>query len=1377
VSYLPAQTYKVGPSSSAEQQTTTGKSAESSSASKALGWGSSIQNARLSHAAEAALRGGNYSAAVEFAQRAANGAPDDPQLWFLLGYAARLAGRAQLALEAYDKGLHLSPSSLDGLSGLAQTYRALGRSDEAQRMLAQVLAANPKRAADAALLGEILLQSGQPDHAVSVLERAEQLQPNARSELLMALAYGRLQDRTKANHYLELAKRRAPDNSDIRRTLAGFYRETGNYQAAIAQLKSIRSKTPDITAELAYTYQLHGDPQESARLYTQAADADPKKLDLQLSAAQAQVDLGAPERTETYLRRAEELDPQHYRLHAIRGQIAKLQERESEAVQEYNAALEHLPQLPPEGPLYPIQLHMDLAELEHDLEHQSAAQQQLEIARSAIDRVQAGTVPQAQYLRLRALIKISSGDLQGAGIDLQQALAINPKDPDTLHLQAQLLTKAGHPDQALAVYTRLLASDPGNRVALESAGFLSRETGHDLEAEKYFQRLAAAHPGLYVPYLALGDLYTARRDFAKAQAAYSSANRLAPSNSLVIAGGMNAAIEAHTYPIAGQWLQRSTPAMQQNPYLLRECERYFSWIGDPQQSIQFGERAIQKTPKDRDVVVYLGYDLLNLDRYDELLALTSRYENLLPNEPDIPLLAGYVHKHAGALDLAEQDFSETLRRDATIATAYVNRGFVRNDQHKVPAANADFETALRLDPGDGEAHLGLAFTSLELHHPQIALRQVRLAEEKLGDSLSVHLIRATAYGQQGVLVRAAQEFRVALKRSPNDATLHLALADTLAGLRRYREAISELQTADRLSPNDSAIDAKLAHAYAELGDRNNALKYVQLAEQSPGEGVWVSTGEALDALGERDAAMHRFEQALAAPKSDSFAVRLVIAQHMAEQSDWEGARRQLALGFMEARTGDTLPPTPEDLMQAANVFLTTHDFQLAETYYRRALAAGASETSARIGLANTYLELGDTARARGEITSISSMADTEPNYQYLMAKASLLRQEHQNTEALTAFAQASQAAGEDEVAERELLELGGDEGYRVDRRLNFLSDFSVAPIFEDTTVYALDAKLDVPNPLPGRQALLPLPRSSLETQWTGAYHLHLGGMPEAGGFVQIRNARGQISLPSANQIVDRNTTDYSFNFALSPTLHVGNNVITLTPGIQETVRRDSQDPVNMDQNLFRQFLYLSTSSFFNIVSVHGFAIHESGPFVHQNLRSRDLIGQLDFTIGAPWAKTALITGYGVRDLQFSPTIREVYFTSAYVGIEHKFTAKLSLKAVAEDLRAWRVELTRYATAQALRPAGSVEYRPTRNWALQATAAYSRNMDFHAYDAVQSGFAISYALPFTHSFHEAGEEVTVRYPIRFSAGMQQENFFNFKGGNSRQLRPYFQIILF
>ncbi len=99
-----------------------------------------------------------------------------------------------------------------------------------------------------------------------------------------------------------------------------------------------------------------------------------------------------------------------------------------------------------------------------------------------------------------------------------------------------------------------------------------------------------------------------------------------------------------------------------------------------------------------------------------------------------------------------------------MVTAYVNRGYVLHDLHRPEAAASDFESALKRDPKNGEAHLGLAYASLDLHRPRVALQQVQLAQEEMGDlQCPSHLIRATAYGQNGMLVKSAGEYRAALK--------------------------------------------------------------------------------------------------------------------------------------------------------------------------------------------------------------------------------------------------------------------------------------------------------------------------------------------------------------------------------------------------------------------------------------------------------------------------------------------------------------------------------------------------------------------------------------------------------------------------------------
>jgi len=73
------------------------------SSETAMGWGSGIEVSRQARAAQTALQRGDYRAAVNYAQRAADSAPQNPDLWFTLAYAARLAGQYTLSVDSYKR--------------------------------------------------------------------------------------------------------------------------------------------------------------------------------------------------------------------------------------------------------------------------------------------------------------------------------------------------------------------------------------------------------------------------------------------------------------------------------------------------------------------------------------------------------------------------------------------------------------------------------------------------------------------------------------------------------------------------------------------------------------------------------------------------------------------------------------------------------------------------------------------------------------------------------------------------------------------------------------------------------------------------------------------------------------------------------------------------------------------------------------------------------------------------------------------------------------------------------------------------------------------------------------------------------------------------
>jgi tetratricopeptide (TPR) repeat protein len=1349
-------------------------------ADNGIGWGSSIEVGRLARAAEDALRRGNPGLAADYAQRAVNAAPQDNKLWFLLGYTARLAGRYQTSVEAYQHGLKFAPGNADGMSGLAQTYARMGRTDDAKRLLSQVIQANPRRTNDLLVLGELDMRSGDTQQGVAMLQRAESQQPSAHAELMLAMAYLKLKQPDRAKQMLDMAKKRSPGNVEIFQAVSNYYREEHDYKAAIATLKSSPHMTPSVLADLGYTYELDGDKEQAAQAYVRAANEKPKEIGYQLSAAQAELRLGNTEKSREFLNRAATIDANHYRLHAIRALLAKEEHREADAITEYKAAIAAIPAGGvPEGQLYLVQLRLNLAELYRESGDDQAAHQQLATAEQEIDKLDVQGTAKAEFLRVRASLKTSDNDLKGAEADLLEARKLDPDNSNITLQYANLLWKEGEKDQSRKIYDDVLAKDPENRYALEAMGYLYREDNDPKMAAEYFNRLAKDYPDDYIPYLALGDLYTQTKQFQLADDNYEQAYKLAPENPLIVANAANAAIEAQQIKLAGTWVNRANGKMNNDPRVMRERERYLLHVGNYDESAKLGYQVLQKLPKDRNASVYLAYDLYNLGRYDDALAVADKYDSILPDEANFPLIEGHVHKRSELLDESVDDYTRAIQRDPRMVEAYVNRGYTLNDMQNAQQASQDFHTALQLSPNNGIAHLGLAFSELQLRHPKEAREQAEEAQKLLGESGSTHLALATAYRQEHLLSSAEQEYRAAIKYAPNDLGLQLALADTLYDMRRYQQSIDALNAALGISPDDPLIYGRMAHAYAHLGRKDETMRYVEAAEKEGGEqsAILLDTGDALLTLGDRKAAMDRFARALEAPDADRVDARLAIARLMVRYGQDDDAKQQISLAFAESRIGEAPPVTADNLIEAANLLLAMHDFNLADSYFQKAGQAGASPDVVSIGLANTYLAQGKTKQADEQLATIPGDPAANQNYDYLMAQGEVYRQRHQGWNALMTLSQAD-TLGDSEIAQLEGMQVASEEGMRVTDHLSMLTDFTTGGIYDDSTIYMLDKQIfGITN-----NANLPPPRSQQESLWTTAYRYHFdNNFPMLSGFFQIRNANGQESLPQEALIINRNTFDYNFNSALNPVLHIGNNWVAFNTGLQFTIRRDTEAAVYMNQNLFRQFAYFNSSSFGNWLSFNGSMYHEAGPFTATPYKqsSNDVGTTLQFTVGRPWAKTAFITGYTRRDLTFSPTPQQFFTTSTYAGLQKKFGQKLSVSAVGEYIRSWRTQNGIQAIAQALRPGGTIQYKANDSWTVDGQFAWTRGEGLQEYDNVYSGFYISYIRPLHRSFSDDAGEYKIAYPLRLSFGIEAEQFPDFTGTakSGTLIRPVVRLSVF
>ena len=115
------------------------------------------------------------------------------------------------------------------------------------------------------------------------------------------------------------------------------------------------------------------------------------------------------------------------------------------------------------------------------------AHQQIATAEQEIDKLNVQGTAKAEFLRVRASLKISDNDLKGAEADLPEARKLDPDNVNIKLQYANLLWKEGRKDESSKIYNDVLAGDPNNRYALEAMGYLYREDNNPKIGGRIFQ--------------------------------------------------------------------------------------------------------------------------------------------------------------------------------------------------------------------------------------------------------------------------------------------------------------------------------------------------------------------------------------------------------------------------------------------------------------------------------------------------------------------------------------------------------------------------------------------------------------------------------------------------------------------------------------------------------------------------------------------------------------------------------------------------------------------------------------------------------------------------------------------------------------------------
>jgi tetratricopeptide (TPR) repeat protein len=370
---------------------------------------------------------------------------------------------------------------------------------------------------------------------------------------------------------------------------------------------------------------------------------------------------------------------------------------------------------------------------------------------------------------LQGIALSMKGDNPAALSAFRRALTLSPQYPAALKGEAQLLFQTGD-KRAAPLLEKIIKIDPGDQTAQEMLALLQAKADECPGAIKHFalsKDAVSSHAASLERY---GYCLTRLKQFQAAIPVFTQLVAIAPDHSYARYDLALVQMLADQKQAAIQTLEPLISAHTSDADVLSLAAEADEAVGDTPNAVSLLRQAIVIEPT-------------NADFYARFASLCLNHDS---DQVGIDML------NAG------------LQRISNDPSLYVARGLLYSELAQYDKAEADFQTAERLNPAKGLSGLALSLAEMQSGHPDQALATVRSQ----------------------------------LKAHPDDPSLHFLLAKVLmdqgpaAGSPEFKEALSAALTAVRFKPDLVAARNLLAGIYIKSGQPRLAIEQCRLALQT-----------------------------------------------------------------------------------------------------------------------------------------------------------------------------------------------------------------------------------------------------------------------------------------------------------------------------------------------------------------------------------------------------------------------------------------------------------------------------------------------------------------------------------------------------------------
>jgi TolB-like protein/DNA-binding winged helix-turn-helix (wHTH) protein/Flp pilus assembly protein TadD len=229
-----------------------------------------------------------------------------------------------------------------------------------------------------------------------------------------------------------------------------------------------------------------------------------------------------------------------------------------------------------------------------------------------------------------------------------------------------------------------------------------------------------------------------------------------------------------------------------------------------------------------------------------------------------------------AFPLAKAAATKALALDPSLGEAHTSLAFALDLYGwDWKAAQAEYEAAIKLNPGYATAHHWYAWHLLVTGRSNEGISELRKAQSLDPLSLIISADIADALCIARLCDSSVQQSRRTLELDPNFAVAHYELGQALEQKHMHDEAIAEFHRAIELSGHAAAFDSNLAYVYAVSGRKEEATRILEDLEARQDQNASAAANIALIyvGLGEHDRAMDWLNKAYEARFNPSILLR------------------------------------------------------------------------------------------------------------------------------------------------------------------------------------------------------------------------------------------------------------------------------------------------------------------------------------------------------------------------------------------------------------------------------------------------------------------------------------------------------------------------